>query len=352
MAGLTAGDRIPDFSRPDHTGQPCLFHDLYYGQPIVLFAGGSSVTDARAALAALCADDAGWKDVTRVLMLQATPAQCAALAAEFQPSFKLLADDGQFGAYLLGNPIPPWPTAFVLDSNLRIADRLQLDPREEARAFLERVADLYTCRPQAQTVVVSQQAPVLLIPGVFDRGLCDDLIALFEETGGQPSGTGYVQGNQVNWKPDPTVKMRRDIYLQEGAWLERVKDAIVRRVLPEIHRCYNFQVTQHEVFKVIRYDADTGGYFRPHRDNQSLDTQHRRFAMTLNLNTGDYQGGELRFPEFGPNLYEASRGGAALFSCSLLHEAMPVIRGRRYALLGFFFGEGQQMNVMQTRDAR
>ena len=47
--------------------------------------------------------------------------------------------------------------------------------------------------------------------------------------------------------------------------------------------------------------------------------------MSLNLNTGDYEGGKLWFPEYGRQVYEIGRGGAALFSCSILHEALPVI---------------------------
>jgi len=351
MVGLTAGDRIPDFSRPDHTGQPCLFYDLYYGQPIVLFAcGAATAAGTRAFLAALSAEKALWQDVTRVVIAQGTPAECAALEVELTLPFKLLADDGQLGAYLLGTPLAAEPTAFVLDANLRISERLQASPAEPLNVFVQRIADLYRARPRATPQTIRQQAPALFIPAVMDRDFCDGLIALFEETGGQPSGTAYVEGDQVNWKPNPAVKMRRDIYLQDGPWLERVKDVMVRRVLPEIQRCFNFQVTQHEVFKVIRYD-EGAGYFRAHRDNESRDTQHRRFAMTLNLNTGDYDGGLLRFPEFGPDLYEASRGGAAIFSCSLLHEVTPVTRGKRYAVLGFFFGDAQQMNTMQYRDA-
>ncbi len=36
--------------------------------------------------------------------------------------------------------------------------------------------------------------------------------------------------------------------------------------------------------------------------------------MTLNLNTEEYEGGELRFPEFGPNLYRPGTGDAVIFS--------------------------------------
>jgi len=54
----------------------------------------------------------------------------------------------------------------------------------------------------------------------------------------------------------------------------------------------------------------------------------------VNLNDG-YEGGELHFPEYGPHLYRPEAGGAILFSCSLLHEVLPVTRGRRFTLLSF-----------------
>jgi predicted 2-oxoglutarate/Fe(II)-dependent dioxygenase YbiX len=57
--------------------------------------------------------------------------------------------------------------------------------------------------------------------------------------------------------------------------------------------------------------------------------------MTLNLNTGAYEGGELRFPEYGRELYRPEAGGAVIFSCSLLHEALPVTRGKRFAMFTF-----------------
>jgi len=61
--------------------------------------------------------------------------------------------------------------------------------------------------------------------------------------------------------------------------------------------------------------------------------------VTINLNAGDYEGGDLRFPEFGQRTYRAPTGGAILFSCSLLHEATPVTRGRRFAFLPFLYDE-------------
>jgi predicted 2-oxoglutarate/Fe(II)-dependent dioxygenase YbiX len=66
---------------------------------------------------------------------------------------------------------------------------------------------------------------------------------------------------------------------------------------------------------------------------------HRRFALTVNLNTEEYEGGGLLVPEYGPDLYAAATGDAAIFSCSLLHEATPVSKGRRYVFLAFLFDE-------------
>ena len=90
---------------------------------------------------------------------------------------------------------------------------------------------------------------------------------------------------------------------------------------------------------------DLFGKFGPIRQiragtsNTTKGTAHRRFAVTINLNTGEYNGGVLRFPEFGQQCYEAPLGGAVVFSCSLMHEATPVTRGRRYAFLPFLYDE-------------
>jgi predicted 2-oxoglutarate/Fe(II)-dependent dioxygenase YbiX len=345
MAGLAPGDRIPDFVRPDSAGKPLMFHDLHLGQPMALFVCGSAgAAETREALKALM--DGDWDRVTRVALVRGLPADCARLVEELSLPYPVMTDDGVLTQHLLG-AAEDGMTALVLDENLRITERLQATG--DLRSFVQKVAGIYAARPMREARTSRAQAPVLFVPRVLDAAFCDGLISLFEETGGTPSGVAYVQGDTANWKPDPSVKMRRDIYLESGPWLERVRDALVRRVLPEIQRCFNFQVTQHEVFKVIRYD-EGAGYFRPHRDNESRDTQHRRFAMTLNLNTGDYTGGELRYPEFGPDLYEPERGAAAIFSCSLLHEALPVTRGKRYALLGFFFSDAERMAPMQHRE--
>jgi hypothetical protein len=66
---------------------------------------------------------------------------------------------------------------------------------------------------------------------------------------------------------------------------------------------------------------------------------HGRFAVFLNFNVGEYEGGCLRFPEFGQQTYQPPTGGAIVVSCSLLHEATPITQGRRYAYLPFLYND-------------
>jgi predicted 2-oxoglutarate/Fe(II)-dependent dioxygenase YbiX len=77
------------------------------------------------------------------------------------------------------------------------------------------------------------------------------------------------------------------------------------------------------------------GRFATHRDNVTADAAHRRFAPTLVLGD-DYEGGELRFPEYGPDRYRPPAGAAFMFPCSLAHEVRPVTAGTRHALITFF----------------
>ncbi len=345
-SGLTRGDRLPDFSRLNHAGESCMLYDLQIGQPLVLFVfDNPDAADTRAALATLGGNNSNWEPITRVALVRGTPAQCSGLVNGTLSGLTVLSDDGAVAAHLLGGEPTGQRliTAFALDPNLRVIERTEHLTNGNLAEFLERVTAVYAHEAPRTPQVVHQQAPVLFIPRVVDTGFCKELIAYFEQVGGQPSGVAVIEGDKALWRTDPSVKMRRDVYIKEGAWLERIKQVLGRRVLPEIKRCFNYQITQHEVFKLVCYDAETGGYFHPHRDNESRDTQHRRFAMTLNLNTGDYTGGQLCFPEFGIDLYAPERGDAVVFSSSLLHEVMPVTAGKRYVLLGFFFGDAESI---------
>jgi predicted 2-oxoglutarate/Fe(II)-dependent dioxygenase YbiX len=112
----------------------------------------------------------------------------------------------------------------------------------------------------------------------------------------------------------------------------------VRRLIPAVDRFFQFAATRMDRYIVACYDSGIGGHFHRHRDNINAGAQHRRFAVTINLNK-DYDGCDLVFPEFGRRTYRAPHGGAVVFSCGALHQVTPVTRGRRYAFLAFLYGE-------------
>lgn len=181
-------------------------------------------------------------------------------------------------------------------------------------------------------------APILLTPRIFEPAFCEQLIVMYRKTGGLPSGFMREVDGVTKLMSDTDHKRRSDVIVEDGALQRQIVARLTRRLLPQIEKAFSFKPTRIERYLVARYDADTGGFFRPHRDNTTKGTAHRRFAVSINLNA-DYEGGDLRFPEFGQRTYRPPSGGAVVFSCSVLHEVTPVTRGERYAFLPFFYDE-------------
>jgi hypothetical protein len=332
--GIGFGERVPDFMRHDAAGTACFFYDQADGRPLLLAVCRSAAPADLALLAALAAVPG---DETRVALVPQSPAALAAGPVGALPGIRVLADDGQVGGWLRGTRGRDHGlTLLGLDPNQRVVERVDLDAAHEVAAAHAALAALLHRPAWRVPGVVTGGAPALIVPRVFEDALCDELIALFERDGGQQSEVFELVDGVERWRVDPRYKMRRDYQRFDEGWNGRFADLIRARVLPEVDKCFAFRATGFEAFKLSRYDADQGGYHRPHRDNVSADVNHRRFAMSINLNSGDYEGGSLRFPEYGPELYQPPKGGAVVFSCSLLHEAMPVTRGRRYVFLTFF----------------
>jgi predicted 2-oxoglutarate/Fe(II)-dependent dioxygenase YbiX len=181
--------------------------------------------------------------------------------------------------------------------------------------------------------------PILRIPNVLDKDFCNHLIKLYRADGGGPSGFMRQLDGKTIGVLDSTFKRRRDLLIEDQSLKEKINNLVKRRIQPEIKKSYQFDISRFERYLIACYDESDKGFFRAHRDNTSSGTIHRKFAMTLNLNTGEYEGGYLWFPEYGPLYYRPEIGEAIIFSCSLLHEATPVIKGQRFTLLSFFYGE-------------
>lgn len=347
MASLTVGDPIPWFTLPS-SSNPNYHFDMVGGYRVVLFFFGSTRDDRSAQVVRdFCAMQSHFaaQDVP-FFGVSIDPHDQVLAEAIVEPTYcKFLWDfertvSQQYGVCTVSADeiaVSYTPTTFVLDENLHV---LQVLPLEEPESYAAQVFAYVSSLPKlAPPTLAVRQAPVLFIPRVLDPEFCQTLIQLHEATDARDSGfMREVDGKTVEIL-DYGFKKRRDINLAETPLLDHMNQLVIRRVRPEIEKAYQFRITRFERHIVACYDAADRGFFNRHRDNTTKGTAHRRFAMTLNLNTDEYEGGCLRFPEYGTQLYRPAVGEAVIFSCSLLHEVTPVTSGRRFALLSFFYGD-------------
>ncbi len=225
------------------------------------------------------------------------------------------------------------PTAFLLDRWKRV---VAVEPVGRVPELLNRLRR----EIEAERSVRGQMhAPVMTLPDIFEPELCAELIRFYETVGGTVSGHMNAAGGRTIAVVNPKLKRRKDAILPDGELKSRVLGRLVNRLGPAVERYLGWRATRVERYIVACYASDDAGFFRVHRDNTTPGTAHRKFAVSINLNAEDYEGGDLRFPEFGTRTYRPPTGGATVFACGLLHEVTPVTRGVRYAYLPFLYDE-------------
>lgn len=316
------------------------------GRHIVLLFLGSAAAPASAAVHAAMLARRALFDDTRASLFVVTldPAdERLGRIAEHLPGVRIFWDlDGavshRFGVAAPADGSAQWQfttAAVLLDPSLRVMRWFvsTTDRPDFSAGLLQEVESL----PMPRTGPAVMQAPVLILPQVFDAALCRTLIDHYRARGGEDSGYMKSEGGRIVGVIDHAVKRRFDCLIDDEALKKRIAQRFQACVAPEIERVFRFRATRMERYLVACYDAQSGGFFRPHRDNDGEG--HREFAVTINLNAGEYEGGDLRFPEYGLQTYRAPTGGACVFSCGLMHEATPVTRGQRFAFLPFLYDE-------------
>lgn len=224
-------------------------------------------------------------------------------------------------------------TAFLLDRQKRV---VAVAPASGVAGLIERLKRELLAEAEAREGLF---APVLTLPRIFEPELCRALINYYESVGGEPSGFMREVGGRTVRVSDTSFKRRRDATITDEGLVEATRVRITRRLIPAVEKFLGWRATRIERYIVACYSAEERDFFNAHRDNTTPGTAHRKFAVTINLNAEDYEGGELRFPEFGTRGYKPPTGGATVFCCSLLHQATPVTRGVRYAFVPFLYDE-------------
>jgi peroxiredoxin len=335
---IRLGDPVPWFSAKTLTGGSVDLH-VQGGRWIVL-AFLNDLSEPRAAheLTELMGE-AGLFDEDKLVVygvLTAPPpnGMATVLAEVSGPALGFLADYD--GAVSRACDALGTPRTIVIDPMLRAVANIVWDEAMNhaamLRGFLRQLPEIDA------SAGVALSAPVLIVPRVFDFDFCDFLVKLHDEMGGTDSGFLLDQDGKTATVIDHALKRRQDLVIGDPQLREIIRDRVVRRLLPPIERFFQYQATRMDRTIVSCYDSAVGGHFYRHRDNVNLGAQHRRFAVSINLNT-DYEGCDLVFPEFGRRQYRAPCGGAVVFSCGALHQVMPITRGRRYAFVPFLYGE-------------
>lgn len=341
---FSTGDPVPWFVAPTPERQDFHFN-IAGGRYVVLtFLGSAKDARLRAMAAEMIACERAYNDVRASLFIvTCDPADVKdGRLAERKPGARLFLDYRRQLSMLYGACDKTGvyrPFSLVLDRTLRVLSVLQLCEPERHAAEVLAVIDAQPATDDRSTA--GPGAPVLAVPNVFEKEFCRELIALYEKDGGEDSGfmrTDPVSGKTVS-AVDHGFKRRSDCPIRDPALQETINAKIARRLVPEVRKVFQFAATRIERHLVACYDAQTGGYFRAHRDDTTKGTAHRRFAVTINLNAEEYEGGDLRFPEYDMRLYRATTGGAIVFSCTVLHEVWPITRGRRFCFLPFLYDE-------------
>jgi hypothetical protein len=339
---LAVGDILPRLPLKRRSGEVFDVHSDDESGNIHLFAVLGDAASGGAVVGALAAarDDLDALGVRVKVVVGGGP------KGEFP--FPVLADPDGTAARLagltvaLGKVTGGGPVILVIGPNQHLAARIGPEAGNPAEAALAVIRPMVERRRAGLVPVM--HPPVLMVPDVFNEADCKRLINIFAMQGNEfvEPGHNQLQGRTTDCKmriPDYGRDDRIDHWVCAPETNNIIDGRIGPRLIPEIQRAFNYRVTRHERYRIARYEGAQKGSKHGHRDNTQPMVAHRRFAVTINLNSDEYEGAEIRFPEFSEAVYKPPAGAAIVFSCSLLHEVMPMRSGRRFALLAFLFGE-------------
>lgn len=341
---LLPGDHAPRFQQKN-SSNPRYHFDAAAGRNLVLcFMGSSQNPHGRAAvLAALKRRDL-FDDVHASFFGVTNDAEdeTAKRLATVTPGYRYFWDadfhvSRLYGAWPVEDAENAWVGKWVVtDPTLRITTVIPFRP--DGGDIDEALAHVASLPAPGRIAGMDVQAPVIVMDRVFDPDFCRFLIKRYEEQDRQLSGFMRDIDGKTHLIHDGDHKRRRDFMIESDAEITQIQQLMKRRVIPEIEKVHQFVATRMERYLVACYAAEDEAHFRPHRDNTTKGTAHRRFAVSINLND-DFDGGEVCFPEYGPRSFKPSAGSAVIFSCSLLHAVTQVTRGRRYAFLPFLYDD-------------
>lgn len=131
-------------------------------------------------------------------------------------------------------------------------------------------------------------------------------------------------------------------------WIEPNEETkwIFQRLVDIIYKVngqfFNLNLHGLQSLQYTIYDEKDNGFYSEHRDSRghSENGLVRKLSFSLQLtDPSDYEGGELVIDSsFNPNIAPKELGAMHFFVSDMLHEAKPVTKGMRHALVGWVVG--------------
>lgn len=330
-APLAAGDCVPFFALPDHTGAPRQIHP-YAGKWTLLLVLPRH--DDLLAVRLHKAEEARRPEVRahglqRIYLRRGTVDEGASFRARLGVSWTVWNDpDGVlFRAFGLAED---QATGVLLTPNLRV---LSIHTRQDAVALWNGVLlDLLQAAPEPEPAPLPMHAPVLLVPDALDPRTCARLAAYWTEGDAYEGFVGTAGGDE---RIAPEKKIRRDVDVRDADVRALLDGRLARTAFRELRKSSGFEVEWRETYKLVGYEADSGGHYTAHRDTYH-PLGHRRYSVSVAI-TDDYEGGGLYFPEYSGGVYLPPVGTALVFPSTLMHGVHPVRRGLRLMLVSFLY---------------
>jgi peroxiredoxin len=327
---LSIGDPIPDIRLANQAGDAVSFqHQSVAGSPAILFLCPSRIeNDITQSPAAALVAAAGAFAALSAHIFVVSPSGIEShrqIARQLPPNMQLLSDPVRKMLDAFGQLTAP--RLVVLRPNMRVAAILDGD------GALEDALAICGAFLPAESPVVALQAPVLIVDHIFTPAFCASLIAVWSRG----------EKNENRLASDDSRTARAEVAVVDSFVNRDIQSYFASRLLSELAKAFRFQVTGFERNRVVSYSPSRSEQFRRLGEMGSAQSRKRAFVLTLNLND-DYDGGESLFPEYGHGRYRAGIGAGLVFSSALLHQAAPVTKGQKFALVTFFYGRALDMS--------
>jgi len=347
---MECGDRIAPFALPDHQGKlSSPLADGVAGRPALLVFdcgdGGDNAGYVRE-LAAMRDHAKAFKEcgTTVFAITRRNVAENRQLRTDNGFSFPILSDPDSKAYRACGlHPIPTGHSTITLVVDPAFRAIRAIGGNEDTSHAAQALPDLSQLEREYHAVPISLQPPVLVLPRTLTPADCARVIQVWHRP--VPIWTSDGVKSEAFAKETGDFMLRNESYGRVLQFLVRDPQVqnyldmkLRRRVMPEIHKAFQTKVSRREDYRIAGYDSAEGGVLPTHRDNSTPLTQQRRFTLSITLNAEDFSGGALRFPEYGGQEYNVATGTAVIWSCSLLHEVLPVTAGRRFILGTHLFG--------------